>query len=124
MGQRLPTGKQRNLQSYLYIILHFFTQFFFAITGGLQLIVPLLIMVYVRGKTASVVTTCVAVCGFAVQLAIWSSLAQFVELSGFWFFRLARSSGVRIGASFESKDIIAATFAYAAVLVVFVGTST
>jgi len=106
--------------------MHFLTQFTFAMTGGLLLIVPLLIMVYVPGTTASVVTTCVSVFVFASHLAIWSSVAQLDVLPGTpdcMIFRLARVSGFKIGASFESKDIIAATFAYAAVLVVFVGTS-
>jgi hypothetical protein len=80
-------------------------------------------MVYVPGRTASVVTTCVAVSVFAVQLAVWSSMAHLVEISDLRLFRFLRGTGLRFG-SFEPKDIIGVTAAYAAVLVVFVGTST
>ena len=102
--------------------LHAFIQLSFAVFGGLFLIVPLIIMVYVPGRTAKVVTTCVAVFSFAAQLAFLSSLSRFVELTGSPLFRKLGITGLNFG-SFEPKDIIAATAAYAAVLVVFVGTS-
>lgn len=53
-----------------------------AVGGGLMLIIPLLIIVYVPGVTASVVTTCFSVFLFAAQLAFWSTVAHSaVELS-------------------------------------------
>jgi len=66
-------------------------------------------MVSIPVKTASVVTTCVSVIIFETELATWSALARLEGLSDFWFFRLQRLLGVHIGASFESKDIIAVT---------------
>ncbi|KAN0095156.1 hypothetical protein V8E51_015867 [Hyaloscypha variabilis] len=69
-----------------------------ALFGGLALLVPVIIMTLVHGQTASLVTTSVATVLFAFALAIFAN-----DTSG--------------------KDILAATAAYAAVLVVFVGTS-
>lgn len=122
VGQERVEKKQRALRSSIDQFLYSSVQFFFAAFGGLLLVVPLLIMVYVPGKTASVVTTCLAVSGFAAQLAIWSSVAHYVEVSESKMFQFLRSSGLKFG-SFEPKDIIGVTMAYAAVLVVFVGTS-
>jgi hypothetical protein len=120
--QRL--GKKQEFERALVPLFEFcMGQFIFAIGGGLMLIVPLLLMVYIPGKTASVVISCVSVFIFAVQLAFWSFLSrattvlsdtpigEFIHLYGFQF------------GKFEVKDIVAATAAYAAVLVVFVGTS-
>ncbi|KAF5009263.1 hypothetical protein FDECE_4475 [Fusarium decemcellulare] len=67
-----------------------------ALGGGLALVVPMLIMVLHPGKMASMLTTS----SFVVAAAI--CLAVFMEDS-------------------QSKDVIACTAAYAAVLVVFVG---
>ena len=67
--------------------------------GGLTLIVPMLIMVLDPRKLTTVVTTSVFTLVIGLALAIWMDEA-------------------------ESKDMIAATAAYAAVLVVFVGTGT
>ncbi|KAH8791190.1 hypothetical protein BGZ57DRAFT_875647 [Hyaloscypha finlandica] len=67
--------------------------------GGLTLIVPMLIMVLDPRKLVSVVTTSVFTLAVGLILAIWMDEA-------------------------ESKDMIAATAAYAAVLVVFVGAGT
>lgn len=70
-----------------------------AMFGGVALIAPMLIMVLHPTRTVSLVTTSVATILFALVLA----------------FGAQDSSG---------KDVLGATAAYAAVLVVFVGTST
>jgi hypothetical protein len=62
----------------------------------------LLIMVYVPGWTASVVTTCIAVSIFAVQLAVWSSMTHLVEISDLRLFRFFRGTGLKFG-SFERR---------------------
>jgi VIT1/CCC1 family predicted Fe2+/Mn2+ transporter len=64
--------------------------------GGLTLILPMLIMVLDPRKVTTVVVTSVFTLGIGLILAVWMKDA-------------------------ESKDMIAATAAYAAVLVVFVG---
>lgn len=69
-----------------------------AIFGGGALIGPTLIMTLHSGLTTSLVTVCLATLFFALTLAKYSK-------------------------SITGKDILAATAAYAAVLVVFVGTS-
>jgi len=53
---------------------------------------------------------------------MWSTIARFAELTEFTIFRKAGLTEADLG-SFEPKDIITATAAYAAVLVVFVGAS-
>lgn len=68
-----------------------------AIFGGGALIGPTLIMTLHSGLTTSLVTVCLATLFFALALARFST--------------------------YSGKDILAATAAYAAVLVVFVGTS-
>jgi hypothetical protein len=93
-----------------------------ATTAGLFLLVPLLIMVYVPGKTSSVVTTCLSVFVFANAMMSWSLFSHAIEVSEYSYFRVLRRLGLKLG-SFEPKDIIGVTMAYAAVLVVFVGTS-
>ena len=70
-----------------------------ALFGGMALIGPMLLMALVAGKTASLVTASVATVLFALTLAFFASDSL-------------------------GKDVLAATAAYAAVLVVFVGTST
>ncbi|KAK6397065.1 hypothetical protein LTR65_007564 [Meristemomyces frigidus] len=68
-----------------------------ALAGGLALIVPMVIMKLVPGKICSLVTTCSFVFGFAVAIALLSDL--------------------------RPNEILGVTAAYAAVLVVFVGTT-
>ncbi|KAE8441928.1 hypothetical protein EG329_004186 [Mollisiaceae sp. DMI_Dod_QoI] len=77
----------------------FLSRFYMALFGGLALIVPMLIMTLHESKVTSLVTTSVFVIAVAVLLA------GFMEDA-------------------DPKDILAATAAYAAVLVVFVGTGT
>ena len=68
-----------------------------ALFGGLGLVVPMLVMVLVPGRTVSLIVTSVFTLAFAVVLALRNDL--------------------------EPDKILAATAAYAAVLVVFVGAS-
>lgn len=69
-----------------------------AIFGGVALLVPVIIMTMVKGVIASLVTTSVAILLFAFILAVFASNTL-------------------------GKDLLAATAAYAAVLVVFIGAS-
>lgn len=68
-----------------------------ALLGGLALIVPMVIMKLVPSRICVLVTTCGFVVGFALGVALWSAL--------------------------KHNEILAVTAAYAAVLVVFVGTT-
>jgi len=77
----------------------FYSRSVMAIVGGFALVVPMLIMILHSSKVTSLVTTSVFVLFVAVSLA--------------WLMDTA-----------EPKDIIGATAAYAAVLVVFVGAGT
>lgn len=73
-------------------------RFIIAIVGGLSLVVPMLVMQLNASTTKSLITTSVAV----------------VILSG----------AVSIGFKTSNADTLSITAAYAAVLVVFIGTST
>jgi hypothetical protein len=73
-------------------------QFILAFIGGASLIVPMLIMSFHASKTKSLVTVSFAVLLFSFVLSMALKL--------------------------QNDDVLAATAAYAAVLVVFVGTST
>lgn len=73
------------------------TRLLFAIAGGLSLILPMLIMANVPGKIASLVTTCISMLIFVILIAFLTRLSP--------------------------NEVLATTAAYAAVLVVFVGTS-
>ena len=84
---------------------------------GLFLIITLNIIAHIPGRTASVVITCVAVFCYATQLAVWCDLSRFVERKGSPPLRKFGIASFNFG-SFEPKDIIAATVAYAAILVV------
>ena len=75
----------------------FFARLPLALAGGFALIAPMLIMTLHKSKLTSLLTTTVFVLAVAVALS--------------WFMKDA-----------SPKDIIGATAAYAAVLVVFVGT--
>ncbi|KAK1757520.1 hypothetical protein QBC47DRAFT_376246 [Echria macrotheca] len=76
----------------------FVSRFVMALFGGIALIVPTVIMAKTQGINVSLITTSVAVVLFGIALA----------------FGATDSTG---------KDVLAATAAYTAVLVVFVGTS-
>lgn len=65
--------------------------------GALLLVVPMLIMANIPGRTASLVTTCIALLIFSALIPLLTELGP--------------------------NEILATTAAYAAVLVVFVGTS-
>lgn len=68
-----------------------------ASAGGLLVIVPMLVMANLESRTSCLVTTCVAMVVFA--------------------------AGITLGTELKPDQVLAATAAYAAVLVVFVGTS-
>lgn len=72
-------------------------RFGMASAGGLSLIIPVLVMANVPGIVSSLVTTCVAMLLFAI--------------------------GITLGTDLKPDQVLGATAAYAAVLVVFVGTS-
>jgi hypothetical protein len=76
---------------------HLLLRFSMASTGGLFLIVPVLVMANVPGRTSSLITTCIAMLLFAI--------------------------GITLGTELKPDQVLGATAAYAAVLVVFVGTS-
>jgi len=76
----------------------FLERLWMGIFGGIALIGPMLLMVLHRDRNTSIITTSVATVIFAILLAL-----------------AARGLG--------GKDVLAATAAYAAVLVVFVGAS-
>lgn len=69
-----------------------------ALFGGLSLIAPMVVMKLIPTRTCVLVTTCSFVLTFALTIAFWSNLRH--------------------------NEILAVTAAYAAVLVVFVGTTT
>jgi hypothetical protein len=96
-------------------------QFLFAVSGGGALIAPMLIMVLHPSRNTSLITTCVFVFAFALALATFNSLALYV---GQFLRSLGLKKDVLEGVRLQAKDILGATAAYAAVLVVFVGTST
>jgi len=73
-------------------------RFLLAFIGGASLVVPMLVMSIHRSKTKSLVTVSIAVLLFSFVLSMALKL--------------------------RNNDVLAATAAYAAVLVVFVGTST
>jgi len=77
----------------------FYSRLIMAVFGGFALVVPMLIMTLHQTKLTSLLTTSIFVLAVALALA--------------WFMDTA-----------EPKDIIGATAAYAAVLVVFVGAGT
>lgn len=74
------------------------SRFVMALFGGVALIVPTVIMAKVEGINVSLITTSIAVLFFSLVLAVFAK----------------DSTG---------KDVLGATAAYTAVLVVFVGTS-
>jgi hypothetical protein len=76
---------------------HLLSRFVMASSGGLSLVVPVIVMANVPGKTSSLVTTCIAMLVFAI--------------------------GITFGTQLKADQVLGATAAYAAVLVVFVGTS-
>jgi hypothetical protein len=72
-------------------------RFSMASAGGLILVVPMLIMANLESKAASLATTCIAMVFFA--------------------------AGVTLGTKLKPDQVLGVTAGYAAVLVVFVGTS-
>ena len=96
-------------------------QIIVATSVGAALIAPMLIMVLHPSRNTSVITTCVFVFAFASGLVIFNSLAY---LAGASLEPFGIESDMLSGSMLQLKDIVGATAAYAAVLVVFVGVST
>lgn len=94
---RQPGQDPRQMPPFVGKFTRFFKRFIVAVTGGLSLVVPMLIMRINENTTKSLVTTSVAVILFAVI--------------------------VSIGFKALAAETLGITAAYAAVLVVFVGTS-
>jgi hypothetical protein len=90
-----------------------------AVTGGLSLIIPMIIMTLHKSLATSLGTVCVAVLLFAFVLAAWPVAYRHLP----WVQRRKRLEGYNISNTFAAKEVLLITVAYAAVLVVFVGTS-
>lgn len=88
---------------------------------GTALIAPMLIIVWYPSRNTSLVAICVFVFAFASELVIFNSLAY---LAGAWLEPHGIQSDMLVGSILQLKDIVGATAAYAAVLVLFVGLST
>jgi hypothetical protein len=91
-----------------------------ATTVGAALMPPMLIMVLHPSRNNSLITTCVFVFAFASGLVIFNSLAYAVGRS---LERFGIKSDMLVGSILQLEDIIGATAAYAAVLVVFMDVS-
>jgi hypothetical protein len=85
-----------------------------AFVGGLSLIVPVLIMALHRSRETSLLVTSVAVTLFAIVLAVWPLISRHFP----WMKGRVDAHDV-----LKNKDVLTATAAYTAVLVVFVGAS-
>ena len=94
------------------------TSFLFAFIGGIALVAPMLIMVLHPSRNTSLMVTCLFVLAFALGLALYSTVIIYVET------RYERLKDVIGGSYLKAKEILGVTAACAAVLVVFVGTST
>ena len=121
---RSPKAFQHKVQKNERMIT-FFTetlfQLFLALSIGATLIAPMLIMVLLPSLKTSLITTCVFVFGFAGLLVIFNYLVMCARAI---LALLGMRGSALDGLSLQAKDIIGATAAYTAVLVVFVGTST
>lgn len=110
--------RTRSFRAYFSFILYTLINFTIAISVGAALIVPMLIMVLDPSQKTSLVTTCVFVFVFASTLVLFNAIAYFIGLIQE---RDGNKSAMLSDAMLQIKDIIGATAAYAAVLVVFVG---
>ena len=91
-----------------------------ASTVGIALLVPMIIMVLYPTQNTSLIITCAFVPSFAMGLVTLNDLVFF---AGAWLQRIGIKSEMLFESALQTKDIIGATAAYAAVLVVFVGVS-
>jgi hypothetical protein len=94
-------------------------RFVVAIAGGLSLIIPMLIMVLCTSLAASLVTVSVSVLIFAVAMAAWPLVFKHMP----WVRKWRAAGGDDTSHQFAAKEVLFVTSAYAAVLVVFIGTS-
>lgn len=101
------------------LLLEALIKIFWAFCGGLALIVPMLIMVLRKGRTTSLVTVSVSVFLWSMLLASWTIIAALIKDLAAKLRLNVSTEGQKLG----GKEILAATAACTAVLVVFVGTS-
>jgi hypothetical protein len=94
-------------------------RFMVAIVGGLSLIVPMLIMILHKSIATSLVTISVAVVLFASTLAAWPVIHNHLP----WVKRWKKMGGQDIPSFLGAREVLLVTAAYAAVLVVFVGSN-
>jgi hypothetical protein len=94
-------------------------RFVVAVVGGLSLIVPMLIMVQCKSLVASLVTVSVSVLIFSVAMAAWPLVFRYLP----WVRRWRAAGGDETSHQFGAKEVLFITAAYAAVLVVFIGTN-
>jgi len=110
-GSPKPTESTYPQQSDTTQVLNHFAM---AFVGGLSLIVPVLIMALHRSRETSLLVTSVAVTLFAIDLGVWPLISRHFP----WMKGRVDAQNV-----LKNKDVLTATAAYAAVLVVFVGAS-
>jgi hypothetical protein len=90
-----------------------------AVVGGLSLIIPMLIMTLHKSLLTSLVTISVAVLLFAFILAAWPIVHNHLP----WVKKWKSVRGQDVSSSLRANEVLLATAAYAAVLVVFVGSN-
>ncbi|KAK3670724.1 hypothetical protein LTR78_009416 [Recurvomyces mirabilis] len=108
------------MAEYLNFTLSTIIQLIFAGSMGAALVVPMLIMVLHPSTKNSLIVTCVFVFAFASSLVLFNIIAY---LARGLLAPLGIGANALDGSVLQVKDIVGATAAYAAVLVVFVGTS-
>lgn len=94
-------------------------RFLMAVLGGLSLIIPMLIMTLHKSLLISLSTISVAVLLFAFILAEWPIVHNHLP----WVKKWKSVRGQDVFSSLRAKEVLLVTAAYAAVLVVFVGSN-
>jgi VIT1/CCC1 family predicted Fe2+/Mn2+ transporter len=117
LGIRSPSTKDK-VTSLIKKFVDILTSFLFAFRGGIALIAPMLIMVLHPSRNTSLIVTCVFVIAFALGLALYSTVITYIGA------RYGTLKDIVGESDLKAKETLGATAAYAAVLVVFVGTST
>jgi hypothetical protein len=94
-------------------------RFAIAVVGGVSLIVPITVMTLIKNIRTSLIVVSVAVLLFAIVLAAWPVVYDYLP----WVRRWKGLGGQDMSSNLGPKEVLLATAAYAAVLVVFLGTS-
>jgi hypothetical protein len=118
---RATTRRLRRLGLLFIALMNNVVQLIFAMAVGAALITPMLIMVLHPSRNTSLITTCVFVFAFACAMVIYNNVVLIVD---YGLRRIGMVGEGLVTLALQPKDIMGATAAYAAVLVVFVGTST